>query len=146
MQAAVLRVKAPHLPAWTEARRRNARRYAKLFQDAGLRVADGIVAADRTPVARRHIYNQFVIRTGDRDEPQAASRRSKASATRSTIPSRSTCSRASRISATAPAHFPEAERAAADSLAIPIYGELTLEQQQAVVDAVAEFVGASIRA
>ena len=38
--------------------------------------------------------------------------------------------------------FPEAERAAADSLAIPIYGELTLEQQQTVVDAVGECLDA----
>ena len=59
MQAAILRVKAPHLPAWTSARQANAARYRALFRDAGL---DGMV---RLPVERPdcvHIFNQFVIR------------------------------------------------------------------------------------
>src|SRR5438132_1130091 len=59
LQAAILRVKAPHLAGWTEARRANADRYRQLFRDAGLldRVTLPIEAPDR-----RHIYNQFVIR------------------------------------------------------------------------------------
>src|SRR5207244_205712 len=64
VQAAVLRVKAPHLPAWTEARRRNADRYRQLFADAGM---DDLVALPAEPVGRRHIYNQFIIRCGERD-------------------------------------------------------------------------------
>ena len=69
LQAAVLRVKAPHLEAWTEARRLNARRYRELFADAGLtdRVTLPVEAAQRT-----HIYNQFVIRVSDRDRVKAS--------------------------------------------------------------------------
>ena len=64
LQAAVLRVKAPRLAAWTEARRLNASRYRRLFEAAGL--ADRILLPAE-PSDRRHIYNQFVIRTADRD-------------------------------------------------------------------------------
>src|SRR5215213_231412 len=65
LQAAVLRVKAPHLEAWTEARRVNARRYRRLFADAGL---DGRVVLPQETSGCRHIFNQFVVRTTERDE------------------------------------------------------------------------------
>src|SRR5436190_943513 len=64
LQAAVLRVKAPRLAGWTRARRENASRYRTLFRDAGL---DGPVTLPVEPPDRLHIYNQFVIRTADRD-------------------------------------------------------------------------------
>jgi dTDP-4-amino-4,6-dideoxygalactose transaminase len=132
VQAAVLRVKAPHLSAWTEARRVNAARYRRLFADAGLM---DIVQLPSEPRDCRHIYNQFVIRTPERD-------RLKRHLDASGI--------GNEIYYPVPFHlqpcfaglghhagdFPEAERAANESLALPIYGELTLEQQQAVVDAV----------
>ena len=59
LQAAVLRVKAPHLSAWTEARRLNAARYGAIFRDAGL--LDRVVLPVE-PSGRHHIFNQFVIR------------------------------------------------------------------------------------
>src|SRR4029079_18370709 len=68
LQAAILRVKAPHLAAWTDARRENAARYGILFREAG--VAD-LVALPVEPPGRRHIFNQFVIRTARRDELRA---------------------------------------------------------------------------
>src|SRR5262249_38705850 len=52
LQAAVLRVKAPHLGSWTEGRRRNAARYRALFRDAGL---DGAIGLPAEPADRRHI-------------------------------------------------------------------------------------------
>ena len=64
IQAAVLRVKAPHLTAWTEGRRLNASRYHRLFRDAGLLDA---VRLPTEPPDYRHIFNQFVIRTADRE-------------------------------------------------------------------------------
>ena len=144
LQAAVLRVKAPHLPAWTEARRRNAARYRALFHQAGL--AD-VVHLPVEPPDRLHIFNQFVIRSSDRD---GLKRHLDA------------CGVGSAVYYPVPLHlqpcfaglgyargaFPHAERAAAESLAIPIYAELTASQQEAVVGAIAAFVvaGASARA
>src|SRR5215510_4538137 len=129
LQAAVLRVKAPHLAAWTDGRRGNAARYRSLFHDAGL---DGVVALPIEPPDRRHIFNQFVIRTAERD---ALKRHLDEQGI------------GNEIYYPVPFHlqpcfadlghhegdFPHAERAAKESLAIPIYGELTREQQERVV-------------
>jgi len=138
MQAAVLRVKAPHLDAWTEARRLNARRYRRLFGDAGL---EDRVGLPQEPEGCRHIFNQFVIRTPARDELKRH------------LDARGI---GNEIYYPVPFHlqpcfaslgyhsgdFPHAERAAVESLAIPIYGELAMEQQQMVVGAIAEFANA----
>jgi dTDP-4-amino-4,6-dideoxygalactose transaminase len=137
IQAAVLRVKAPHLAAWTEARRMNAQRYAKLFRDAGLLDR---VALPVEPAGFRHIFNQFVIRVADRDTLKAhLDRRQIGNEIYYPVPFHLQPCFAGlgyRIG-----DFPVAERAANESLAIPIYSELTLEQQQTVVDAIAECLG-----
>ena len=136
LQAAILRVKAPHLAGWTERRRANAERYRSLFQNAGL--GDRVMLPTEAP-DRRHIYNQFVIRTADRDGLKQHL---------------DAAGIGNEIYYPVPFHqqpcfaylghragdFPKAERAAQESLAIPIYSELTLAQQQTVVDAVAAFV------
>jgi len=139
LQAAVLRVKTPHLTKWTDARRANADRYRMLFRDAGL---DGRITLPVAPDGRRHIYNQFVIRTADRD------------ALKRHLDDRGI---GNEIYYPVPFHLqpcfaalgyrrgdlPHAERAADTSLAIPIYGELTAAQQESVVGAVAEFMKVS---
>jgi dTDP-4-amino-4,6-dideoxygalactose transaminase len=136
LQAAVLRVKAPHLEAWTEGRRRNAARYRTLFRESGL---DGAIELPIEPPDRRHIFNQFVIRTPERD---ALKRHLDAVGI------------GNEIYYPVPFHlqpcfadlghrrgdFPHAEQAAAESLAIPVYGELTAAQQEAVVAAIGQFV------
>src|SRR3954470_18729857 len=136
LQAAILRVKAPHLAAWTEGRQRNAARYRTLFRDAGL---DGIVTLPAERPDRSHIYNQFVIRTPDRD---GLKRHLDAQGI------------GNEIYYPVPFHlqpcfadlgyrrgaFPHAERAAEQSLAIPIYGEMTTAQQDTVVSAIGQFV------
>ncbi len=136
LQAAVLRVKAPHLAAWTTARRLNASRYARLFRDAGLLDR---VTLPFEPQGRRHIFNQFVIRTSPRNELKEHLDRQRIG---------------NEIYYPVPFHlqpcfadlgyragdFPQAERAAQDSLAIPVYAELALDQQQTVVDTIGEFV------
>jgi dTDP-4-amino-4,6-dideoxygalactose transaminase len=134
LQAAVLRVKAPHLARWTEARRANADRYRALFAAAGLLDRVGLPVE---PAGRHHVFNQFVIRAPRRDALRA--RLAEASI-------------GTEIYYPVPFHlqpcfaylghragdFPVAERAAAESLALPIYGELTADQQQAVVAAIQE--------
>jgi dTDP-4-amino-4,6-dideoxygalactose transaminase len=134
LQAAVLRVKAPYVPTWIEARRLNARRYARLFQESG--VLDRVTLPVE-PAGRRHVYNQFVIRVGNRDGLRRHLER---------------CGIGTEVYYPVPFHLqpcfaelggrvgdhPHAERAAEESLALPIYGELTLEQQQSVVAAIAE--------
>jgi len=138
LQAAVLRVKAPHLAAWTEARRLNAKRYATLFREAGL--LDRLVLPVEPP-GLHHIYNQFVIRVPHRDDLKAF------------LDGRGI---GNEIYYPVPFHlqqcfadlgyvrgtFPHAERAASQTIAIPIYSEISIEQQQAVVSAIAEFIGA----
>ena len=136
LQAAVLRVKAPHLAGWTERRRANARRYRELFSAAGVldRVTLPSEAADRY-----HIYNQFVVRTTDRDGlKQHLDRAGIGTEIYYPVPFHlQPCFSYLQYRA---GEFPVAERAANDSLAIPIYSELTAAQQQVVVGAVAEFV------
>ena len=136
LQAAVLRVKAPHLAAWTEARRLNAARYHRLFTDAGL---TPVVSLPIEPPGRRHIFNQFVIRTAHRDQlKQHLDAKGIGNEIYYPVPFHlQPCFAGLGHHA---GDFPHAERAAAESLAIPIYGELTLEQQRTVVEAVAEFV------
>ena len=135
LQAAVLRVKAPHLPAWTEARRVNAARYARLFADSGLLDR---VALPIEPAGCRHIFNQFVIRVADRDQlKRHLDARGIGNEVYYPVPFHlQPCFADLRYRR---GDFPHAERAAAESLAIPIYSELSLEQQQTVVGAIAGF-------
>jgi dTDP-4-amino-4,6-dideoxygalactose transaminase len=130
LQAAVLRVKAPHLPAWTAARQRNAARYRELFEAAGLsrRVRLPVQTPDRT-----HIYNQFVVRVPDRDRvKRALDAAGVGTAIYYPVPfHRQECFAYLGYEAGA---FPNAEAAAAESLALPIYGELEPAMQAYVVD------------
>ena len=136
IQAAILRVKAPHLKAWTEARRLNASRYVRLFRDAGL--LDRIVLPVE-PAGYRHIFNQYVVRVSDRDGLKAhLDARGIGNEIYYPLPFHLQPCFADL--AYRPGDFPNAERAAKESLAIPIYSELTLEQQQTVVAAIAEFL------
>jgi len=134
MQAAVLRVKAPHLAEWTDARRANAERYRHLFSEAGL---DGHIQLPVEPVGRRHIFNQFVIRTPDRDVlKRHLDAKGIGNAIYYPVPFHlQPCF--AHLGLTAGA-FPEAERAARETLALPIFGELTVDEQRTVVGAIAE--------
>jgi dTDP-4-amino-4,6-dideoxygalactose transaminase len=137
LQAAVLRVKAPHLAGWTRARRENAARYRTLFRAAGL---DGTVTLPVEPPGRLHIYNQFVIRIADRD---GLKRHLDELGVGNEIYYPVPFHLQSCFADLGYAHgrFPHAERAAAESLAIPIYAELTMAQQETVVSAIGAFRG-----
>jgi dTDP-4-amino-4,6-dideoxygalactose transaminase len=135
LQAAVLRVKAPHLAAWTEGRRRNAHRYLQLFREAG--IADRVTLPVEVP-DRLHIFNQFVIRIPERD----ALRQHLDAAGISTeiyYPVPFHLQPCFAYLGYKPGRFPRSERAANTSLALPVYGELTDAQLQSVVGAVAAF-------
>jgi dTDP-4-amino-4,6-dideoxygalactose transaminase len=138
LQAAVLRVKAPHLAAWTEARRLNAKRYATLFREAGL--LDRIVLPIEPP-GLHHIYNQFVIRVPHRDDLKTfLDGRGIGNEIYYPVPFH--LQQCFADLGYARGAFPHAEQAAGQTIAIPIYSEISLEQQQAVVSAISEFVGA----
>ncbi len=136
LQAAVLRVKAPRLDGWTEARRSNAARYRRMFRAAG---CEGPLRLPAEPTDRRHIFNQFVIRTPGRD---ALKRHLDEAGIGNEIyyplplPLQPCFTHLGYLAG----DFPHAERAANESLAIPIFAELNGAQQQAVVDAVAGFL------
>jgi dTDP-4-amino-4,6-dideoxygalactose transaminase len=136
LQAAVLRVKAPHLDRWTAMRRRNADRYRALAAEFGL----DQVTLPVEPAGYTHIYNQFVIRGPQRDALRAhlAAHRIGTEIYYPVPFHRQECF---QDVTPAGAAFPEADRAAETSLALPIYGELTAEQQRAVVAAIAGFYG-----
>ncbi len=134
LQAAILRIKLQHLPRWTEGRRRNAERYRKLFA-----ATPGIPAEVRLPGhTPEHIYNQFVIRVPRRDALREHLAKQDIGC---------------EIYYPLPLHmqpcfadlgyregaFPHAEKAAREVLALPIYAELSEEQQAFVVSQIAAF-------
>ncbi len=134
LQAAVLRVKLPHLAGWTEARRRNAARYDELFADLGLA---GTVTLPATAPDRYHIFNQYVVRVANRDAVKAhLESRHVGCAIYYPVPFHEQACFAHLGYRTG--QFPHAERAARETLALPIFGELTAEQQRYVVSVVAE--------
>jgi dTDP-4-amino-4,6-dideoxygalactose transaminase len=135
-QGAVLRVKLPHLDSWTDQRKSNADRYRALITDAGLTEQIGL------PFERdncRHIYNQFVIRVpNERDELRYYLTENGVG---------------TDIYYPVPLHLQEcfaylgykqgdlleSERAATETLALPIFPELKPEQQEYVVENISDF-------
>ncbi len=134
LQAAVLRVKRPHLGRWIAMRRDNAARYEALFAAASL---TGRVGLPTVPAGFGHVFNQYVVRVPDRDRVRAEL---------------TTHGIGTEIYYPVPFHlqacfanlgykrgdFPHAEAAADSTIALPIYGELTAGQQEAVVAALCD--------
>ena len=139
LQAAVLRVKLPHLEGWNAAREGNAVRYRHLFQAAGL--ASGpdapLVLPEPRPGAR-HTYHQYVIRARRRDELMTHLRSAGIGcAIYYPIPLHlQRCFAGLRHH---PGDFPVSETAAASTLALPIYPELTGAMQEEVVGVIRNF-------
>ncbi len=137
LQAAVLLVKLSSLDDWTAARQSNAKYYNEAFAAAGL---DGKVGTPRTLTGNRHIYNQYVIRVHNRDELRKYLGESGIG---------------TEIYYPVPLHlqqcfsdlgyksgdFPVSESAANETLAIPVYPELSREQQDYVVGRIASYYG-----
>ena len=135
LQAAVLRVKLKYLDGWTSGRQRNAAFYDSAFAEAKLR---GRVVTPRSVPGRRHIFNQYVVRVHDRDAlKKFLGEHGVGTEIYYPVPlDRQECF---RYLGYPPGAFPESERAAAETLAIPIYPELTEQQLGTVVARVAEY-------
>ena len=135
LQAAILRVKLPHLNGWTAARRRNAERYEALFKETGLM---GTVTLPARLPESTHIYNQFVIRAPERDHLRAYLQ-SSGIGTEVYYPVPLHLQPCFRGLGYRRGSFPIAETAANEALALPIYGELSEGQQSWVVEAIHNF-------
>jgi len=131
IQAAPLRVKLRYLDSWSTARQKNADTYRSMFAEANLPGLEMPVAHAHN----RHIYNQFIVRTPHRDSLMAHLKTNKIGC---------------EIYYPVPMHtqecfaylgckaddFPLSESAALETVAIPIYPELTLEMQESVLDVI----------
>ena len=151
LQAAVVSAKLRHLDDWTTARQRNAERYNRLFAEAGLAATDSSprrLVPNQPPhlllpqvVANRHIFNQYVIRTAQRDQLRTAlQEKGVGSEVYYPVPLHlQECFSYLGYKAGA---FPESELAAKETLALPVYPELTEPQARHVVQSIAEILSA----
>ena len=137
LQAAVLRVKQRYLADWTTARQRNADRYRQLFQAADL---DGVVGLPLERAGQTHIYNQFVVRLPDRDGVRAKLE-AEGIGTAVYYPVPFHLQECLASLGLREGSFPRAEAAARESLALPIYPELTEDQQAYVVASLKRALG-----
>jgi dTDP-4-amino-4,6-dideoxygalactose transaminase len=149
LQAAVLRVKLPHLPAWNEARARVAAHYDALFASAGAADSRTPLAAGglalRTPFARprpaRHVWNQYVVRVpaGRRDalRQQLAA---QGIATNVYYPRPLHLQPCFASHGVRAGELPESEAASQETLALPIFPELTSAQIERVASEVVAFL------
>ena len=131
IQAALLRVKLPHLDDWAQARRRNADTYRDRLAGAGVGL----------PVARpegHHVYNQFILRSDRRDDLRAALAEAGVGTEiyyPGTLPSQPCFADVP----SAERSYPVAEKAAQETLAVPIFPELTVDDLTYVADRIREF-------
>jgi dTDP-4-amino-4,6-dideoxygalactose transaminase len=151
IQGAVVSAKLPHLDKWTAGRQANAARYDKLFAESGIRIASsGESAATRSSaelmlpktVASRHIFNQYVIRTPQRDALRKALEAAGVS-TEIYYPVPMHLQECFASLGYKAGQLPESERAADETLALPIYPELTDAQARYVVDVTRDFLVAA---
>lgn len=147
LQAAILNIKLPHLDNWHEQRRENANLYRHLFNQAGLErttgdllsgnLSGGYVLPRECP-KNQHIYNQFVIYAEHRDALMAHLKSNKIGC-EIYYPLSLHEQECFRMLGYKKGDFPNSERAAAMSLALPIYPDLTPEMIARVVEVIANF-------
>ncbi|HSU85155.1 MAG TPA: DegT/DnrJ/EryC1/StrS family aminotransferase [Chthoniobacterales bacterium] len=141
IQAAILKIKLPHLNQWSAARRKVADIYREEFRAHGL-TNQVILPAEpyrRRGLTNHHIYHQYVVRAPQRDALQEhlTGRRIGSAIYYPLGLHEQKCFKDLGYN---PGDLPETERAARGSLALPIYPELTREMQTEVVTAIAEFL------
>lgn len=140
IQAAVLRVKLPHITSWNDARRRNAALYDRLFADAGL-----VSPAAKTPVrllerssGAKHVFHQYVIRAERRDDLRHFLAERKIG-TEIYYPLPLHLQPAFSYLGMKECDLPVCELAAKEVLALPMFPELTEPEIRRVVESIAEF-------
>jgi dTDP-4-amino-4,6-dideoxygalactose transaminase len=145
LQAAVLRVKLKHIDGWNQQRRVIAANYDRLFRGTGLVRDDATAVDERAPIALLqthseafHIYHQFVVRALNRDELRAFLTE-HGIGTEIYYPVPLHLQQSFAYLGHKPGDFPESERAAKESLALPVFPELRDDEQQRVVGAISEF-------
>ncbi|HZE56348.1 MAG TPA: DegT/DnrJ/EryC1/StrS family aminotransferase [Chthoniobacterales bacterium] len=140
IQAAILAVKLPHLDEWSAARRRVADIYGDEFRRLGLteRVTLPAEPYRARGLTNHHIYHQYVVRVPKRDALREHLTK-KEIATAIYYPLALHEQECFRDLGYQGGDFPEAERAARETLALPIYPELSAEQQRYVTESIAEF-------
>ncbi len=136
LQAAVLRVKLPHLDDWSQARRERAVIYSRLFAEADLKFEL------LTPFAREgagHIFHQYVVRVPAHRDALMKHLQEHGVGTKIYYPVPLHLQECFRDLGYQEGDLPAAERAARETLALPMYPELTAEQQQYVVETITRF-------
>lgn len=141
LQAAVVNVKLRHLDSWSAGRQRNAQRYDRLFAKTGL-VERGLVKLPKVRT-NRHIFNQYVIRVQRRNELQAYLK-GRDIGTEVYYPVPMHMQECFKNLGCKEGDFPESERAAKETLALPVYPELSDAQAECVVGAIADFYKAKV--
>jgi len=152
LQAAIVAVKLRHLDKWTAGRQSNAARYRKLFESAGLSCGTGCQPVEPCgtgcqPVllpievaGGRHIYNQFVVRVPRRDElRQYLAEQKVGNEVYYPVPLH--LQKCFEYLGCKQGDFPESEKAALETIALPIYPELSDAQAGRVVECIAKFYG-----
>jgi dTDP-4-amino-4,6-dideoxygalactose transaminase len=132
IQAAIVSAKLPFLDSWTAARQRNAKRYDQVFAETDIQIGLPLMTTDR------HIFNQYVIRVSRRDELQAALQQ-LGIGTEVYYPVPMHLQECFADLGYGAGAFPESERAAKETLAIPVSPELTEQQARYVVDCIRNF-------
>ncbi|HYY42712.1 MAG TPA: DegT/DnrJ/EryC1/StrS family aminotransferase, partial [Pyrinomonadaceae bacterium] len=137
LQAVVLRVKLPHLDAWAEARRARAETYTLLFTNTRLpfRLKPPFLRTNA-----QHVFHLYVVRVpAEVRDPLLEHLRAHGVGTKVYYPVPLHLQECFRYLGYKEGDLPEAERAARETLALPLYPELTLQQQQYIVDVIARF-------
>lgn len=141
LQAAVVTTKLRHLDDWTAGRQANAQRYDRLFAESGL-VKKGLVTLPQARTSR-HIFNQYVIRVSRRDELLAYLKAQEVGA-EVYYPVPMHLQECFKQLGNRPGDFPISEKAAQETLALPIYSELSDPQASYVVETIRRFYTAGM--
>lgn len=144
LQAAVLNIKLPHLDTWTAARQERAQRYTEAFTQAGL---TDVLELPTVAPERRHVWNQYIVRVsgGKRDELRTFLAERKVG-TEIYYPVPLHQQACFQYLGCATGTLPETERAAVETLALPIFPELTIDEQRTVVEQIGAFFGREVKA